>query len=181
MKHDGYTSIGSFLNPHGYKGKISVFLNLKNKIDFKFPESIFVEIQQTLIPFFIEERTTPQNNRLVVKLMDINTEEESLQFKKKEIFVTDHYYAEFFKEDDTNFALLGFEVYDKTAGLIGTLENILEYPGQEIFQIRGLSKEEILIPFNNNFIEKISKTKKKIFVATPEGLLDLYITKKDPF
>jgi len=177
MKHDGYTSIGSFLNPHGYKGKISVFLDINNTKDFKFPESIFVEIQQTLVPFFIEEHTTPQNNRIVVKLSDIDTEETALQFKKKEIFITDEHYNEFVFEKNSNLSLIGFEVYDKTEGLIGILENILEYPGQEMFEIRGLSKEEILIPFNDNFIEKINKSKRKIFIITPEGLIDLYLKK----
>ena len=181
MKHDGYTSIGSFLNPHGYKGKISVFLNLKKAKNFKFPESIFVEIQQTLIPFFIEEKTAPQNNKLVIKLTDINTEEAVLQFRKKEIFITDEAFGKIKFDSNANLSFIGFEVYDKSLGLIGTLVDILEYPGQEIFKIRGFSKEEILIPVNNSFIDKIMKSKKKIFVNTPEGLLDIYIKQKGPF
>jgi len=179
MKHDGYTAIGSFLNTHGYKGKLSVFLTLKNNKDLKFPESIFVDIQQTLVPFFIEERTAPQNNRIVIKIADINTEESALPFKKKEIFVTDVFFKEFIAKGNTPLSLIGFEVYDKVFGLIGILEDILEYPGQEIFKIRGLSKEEILIPYNDNFVKKINKVKKSISVVTPEGLLELYLKREE--
>ena len=93
--------------------------------------------------------------------------------------LTDEQYDTFDIENNANLSFIGFEVHDKLYGYIGIIENILEYPGQEIFEIRGLSKEEILIPFNENFIEKISKIKKKIFVVTPEGLLDLYLKKPD--
>lgn len=176
MKHDGYTSIGTILNPHGYKGKISIFSNLKKNKDFKFPESIFVEIQQILIPFFVEEYSA-NNSRFIIKLKELNSEQEVLQLKKKEIFITNDIYNKLVAEDNSNLSLIGFEVYDKIYGLIGTVKNILEYPGQEIFEIRGLENEEILMPFSKSFIKKINKSKKTIDITAPEGLLDLYLKK----
>ena len=35
---------------------------------------------------------------------------------------------------------------------------------------------EILIPMNDEFISKVDKNNKTIFVETPEGLIDLYLS-----
>jgi len=176
MKHDGYTSIGTILNPHGFKGKISIFLNLKKTKDFKFPESIFVEIQQILIPFFVEEYTA-NNKRFIIKLKELNSDQEVLQHKKKEIYIANDIYNKLIDDEKSRFSLIGFEVHDKVFGLIGSVKNILEFPGQEIFEIKGLQNEEILIPFSKSFIKKINKSKKTIDITPPEGLLDLYLKK----
>ena len=47
-------------------------------------------------------------------------------------------------------------------------------PAQDLFQIKYQNKE-ILIPIINEFIEKINKDSKTIYLNTPIGLIDIYI------
>ncbi|MGA9588941.1 MAG: 16S rRNA processing protein RimM, partial [Salegentibacter sp.] len=42
------------------------------------------------------------------------------------------------------------------------------------FEIKNGDKQ-ILIPMNDEFIQKIDKTNKTIYLNTPEGLVDLYL------
>jgi len=175
MPHDGYIAIGTVLNPHGYKGKLSVYLNFNKSKDFKFTEPIFVEIQQILVPFFVLS-LTGANKKHIIELQNINSENEALKLKRKELLVSEKFFKSYIAEkEDKEIQLLNYQVCDNKFGNIGVIEKILKYPGHEIFLVRGLEKQEILIPYTNDFIEKIDKKNKIIHINTPEGLLDLYI------
>ncbi len=177
MTHDGYMAIGSFLSLHGYKGQINIYLNVKINKNFKFIEPVFVEFNQTWVPFFIEEFSEKNKKRFIVKIKDINSENDALKFKSKKLYVTKSFYNKHFENENEFLYLMGYEVHDRQHGFIGCIKDVLEYPGQYIFKITGLQEEEILIPVNSDFIERIIKKTKKIHITTPEGLLDIYIKK----
>jgi len=84
------------------------------------------------------------------------------------------------KPDDHKFSfpeIIGFNVNDKNHGNIGVVESVLEFPGQNIIQIRDSNKNEILVPMRNEFILKIDRENKCLEVNTPEGLIDVYLKK----
>ena len=45
---------------------------------------------------------------------------------------------------------------------------------QALFEIEKDGKQ-VLIPMNDEFIEKVDKKNRQIKVTTPEGLIDLYL------
>ncbi|OQA00115.1 MAG: Ribosome maturation factor RimM [Bacteroidetes bacterium ADurb.Bin408] len=170
----GYTSIGTFLSPHGYKGKITATVKVKSKTPIKFPESIFVEIQQVWVPFFIEESSV-SGKHFILKISDIDTEQKALTFKGKEIFVANDCLNTLNITENEHFKIIGFHVVDEVAGAVGMVEEILEYPGQDIIKIKSANHVEILIPYVKSFLKKIDKKQKTVHIATPPGLLELYL------
>jgi len=177
MSDEGYTIVGSFTSLHGYKGHINIVLNINITKDFKFTEPVFVEFNQTWVPFFVETFKFKNNKHFVIKIKDIDTDIEVLKFKGKKIYFSNTFYNKNFKNTGEFIYLFGFKVCDKVFGLIGNIADVVEYPGQYIFKITGLQNEEILLPVNNDFIESIEKKKKTINIKAPEGLLDIYIKK----
>lgn len=174
--NSGYTAIGTFLSPHGYKGKISAIVKLKVPDRFKFPESIFVEMQQVWVPFFIDEASV-SGKHFILKISDIDTEQKALTFKGKEIFVTNTCFKSLKAISNKHTDIIGYTAFDEITGALGVVETILEYPGQDIIKIKGAANEEILIPFVESFIIKTDKKKKTVLLSTPEGLLDIYSKK----
>ncbi len=61
-----------------------------------------------------------------------------------------------------------------TYGKVGTIVSINDSTAQALFEVENNGKE-ILIPMNDEFIDKIDRKAKTIFVKTPEGLIDLYL------
>ena len=65
--------------------------------------------------------------------------------------------------------LLGYEVHDLSAGCIGTVTDVLEYPMQLLLLV-NLPHTETLIPWVDAFILEVDKKKKIIRCDLPEGL-----------
>ena len=57
--------------------------------------------------------------------------------------------------------------------IVGTVEEIIQNPGQDLLRILSAEKKEILIPFHTDFITAVSKKKKTITMDLPEGLMEI--------
>lgn len=68
----------------------------------------------------------------------------------------------------------GYDVVDKNEGRLGSLEDVLEYPGQDLLQV-FYNQTEILIPISDETIEKVDREAKTLHIAMPDGLLDVYL------
>lgn len=76
---------------------------------------------------------------------------------------------EFYLDD-----LLGCQVYLEDGDLAGRLDH-LEFPAdQEIWSIMQPDGKELLFPAREEFIRDIDLDNKKIIIAPPPGLLDIY-------
>lgn len=70
--------------------------------------------------------------------------------------------------------IIGFEAEDVRFGKIGIITGVNDTTAQSLFEIERDGKK-ILIPLNDDFIEKVDKKNKKILLKTPEGLIELYL------
>lgn len=70
--------------------------------------------------------------------------------------------------------LLGLPVWHVDGTRIGTLEDIQDVAGQELWFILDAEGHEILLPAVPEFVREIDIDGGRILVAPPEGLLDIY-------
>ena len=68
--------------------------------------------------------------------------------------------------------LIGCEVFQQNGELIGTVDEILKSPGQDLLSV-SRSGAQVLIPMVKQIIIEIDVLAKKIVVNPPEGLLDV--------
>ena len=68
----------------------------------------------------------------------------------------------------------GFMVIDEVHGELGLIKEILEYPTQAIIQVFKDGKE-ILIPILDQVIVKVDRKGRKLYVKSPEGLVEMYL------
>lgn len=79
-----------------------------------------------------------------------------------------------------------WDVYDATAGFLGTVSGISELPGQSLLEVADVRKSAmntgdassdddgiILIPLVDEFVVSVEEDKQRIQVDIPSGLLDL--------
>ncbi|MBK9328679.1 MAG: 16S rRNA processing protein RimM [Sphingobacteriales bacterium] len=160
--------IGKVLKTHGYKGNLKIYIDEFYMDDFEELSIIFINN----LPYFITSKDINSESQAIILLEEIDSKEKAHPLQGKDIFAKDDDLTEILDEEEYAH-LAGYELTDRTAGTIGTIEKIVELPFQFMAQIFR-DKKEILIPLNDDFILKIDEKKKIVEMKLPDGFLDVF-------
>lgn len=166
--------LGKILKAHGIKGEVLVQFEVERPEDFTDLESVFVEINQKLIPFFIEAVSDPKSGKAIVKFEDIDSTAEASALSGKKIYIPLNSLPELEEGDYYLHEIIDFTVVDKSLGQLGKVEEIYELPGQYVLGMRYKEKE-VLIPVNKALLLSADKKNKLLQVDLPTGLVELYM------
>lgn len=175
MEKENCLLIGILTKTYGIKGEF--FCKLDNNFqpeDLNKPESVFVEIDNKLVPFFMSSCKRRNNSELIIKFDGIETISRNKLLIGKEIWVAKGDVLTNEDIDDSLRQYLGYKIHDKNHGMIGVFESILEFPGNPVMSVNNSGKE-ILLPLNTDFIENIDEATMTIYYFAPDGLIDLYL------
>ena len=174
MRKEDCFYLGKIAKKFSFKGEVLAYLDTDEPELYQNLESVFVEINKTLVPFFIESSSLHKEKFLRVRFEDIQTEAEADEIMGSEIYLplsmlpklegTQFYYHE----------VIGFDVIDLMRGNIGKILAINDSGAQPLFEI-DKNGTEILIPLIDDFIISLDRENKTITLETPEGLVDLYL------
>jgi 16S rRNA processing protein RimM len=167
-------AIGYTKKPHGLKGEIKVQVEDKYLEDLMETEAVLLAIKGKPTPFFLEDIRV--GNAIIAKFEDVNSLEEAMSIASKEMFLRPQ---DILPDDLREMTVerlafadcVGFTLFDKNE-IVGTIEDVVEFPQQEMAVI-NYQNRELLIPLNEAFIQQIDKQAKRILMDLPEGLLDL--------
>lgn len=158
--------IGYFSKTHGLKGHLQ--LQLKTDFDIDNCQALFVEINGSHSPYFIEEYREGKNS-FVVLLEDIDVIEKAAKLVGKAVSVDE----KLLFADEGNL-LLGFMVIDNIKGELGLITEVIDNGINPVIQIKHKDKD-LLLPLNQDFIEKLDEKAKILYYKAPEGLIDMYL------
>ena len=166
--------LGRIVAKFSFKGEVLIKLDTDEPETYTEMESVFVEYNENLVPFFIERSYLHKSTLLRAKFEDIDTEEDAEDMIGTEIFLPLTMLPDLPEDKFYFHEIIGFDVVDAQHGNIGKIVSINDSTSQALFEIDKDGKQ-ILIPMNDQFIDKLDKKNKTIHVITPEGLVDLYI------
>lgn len=167
--------IGYFSKTHGVKGELNIKKNSDLLERYKL-ESVLVDIDGGLVPFFISEIGGIKHESLRLRMTDVDCESKAKRFVGCNLFVPISDAPNAFDDEEFTLDLLiGFTYIDEEKGELAKIEDILDYSGNTIFQLT-INNEEVLIPFNDENLVEVNEEDKSITMITPEGLLDLYLS-----
>jgi 16S rRNA processing protein RimM len=176
MNHrDNVFELGYFVKKSGTDGSLILHVDADKPEIYLKMESIFVEINNQLVPFFIAKIRIHRNNEFLVKLEDIDEIEEAEMLCGKTVFADLQYLPELNENQFYYHEIIGWKVFDTKRGEIGRVKEVMEGKQQDIMQI-DLNGKEILIPIVDDFFVKSDRENKSIYFDLPEGLIDLYIS-----
>lgn len=165
-------SPGSFIKPHGLNGQLKVKIIPPGHEVLPYVDALFIETSGQLVPYVIE-KFSMTGNLGTIKLSGIDSIQEAEKFRQKEILLPQELVKEIpaaFKPED----LIGYEVIDHTKGNIGKISKVSGSKFQTVLHIQ-FGEAEILIPYSHQIILKSDNKAKKLQIAAPEGLIDLYL------
>jgi 16S rRNA processing protein RimM len=167
-------NLGYVVKAIGLKGDCSFHLDVDDANRYKKLESVFIEINKQLIPFFIESIVIKQNNFAQVKFKTINTQDQAEQLCGNTLFLPLTMLPPL---DENNFyfhELDDYRIVDELSGDIGIIQDVTDY-GSSMVASTLLNEKEILIPLQKPFVKKIDRVKKILYTNLPEGLIDMYL------
>lgn len=175
MGFDDCYQLGSVVKTHGLRGELLIFLDVDNPEEYLELESVFVDIDGKLVPFFIES-LLPQGDRAIVALEDIETIEDAKPLTGKELYLP---LSRLPKLPEGKFyfhELVGFQFYDK-GKLIGTVAHVYELPTHYLLHVDHQGTE-VLVPAENDILKKVDLSAGIIEADLPDGLLEVYLEQK---
>ena len=173
MKKEDCFYVGTIVGKYSFKGELLIKTDSDTPEDYTTLESIFVELNTGLVPFFMEKCQLHKSSLLRIKFDQVNNEREAESLLKKEVYLPlsmlpplegiKFYYHE----------VIGFEIVENKQTL-GTISNILDQGVQALFEIKKEDGNLSLIPIHDDFILEVNRESKNICVQLPDGLLDLW-------
>lgn len=173
MNIDECYQLGYVIRKHGLDGAVNIHLDVDNPESYKNLESVFVEINQKLVPFFIEDIQI-KNNKAVVYFEDVADVEAAESLKSKALYLPLSVLPPLGKGQFYYHEVMGYSMHDQQQGLVGVLKDIYESPKQDLMSVDCKGKE-VLVPVTDDIITSVDHEAAIIYVNLPEGLLDIYL------
>ncbi|PIE50192.1 MAG: 16S rRNA processing protein RimM [Flavobacteriales bacterium] len=170
-KEDTYF-LGKITRKHGLSGQVVIKLDTDQPEFYNKMESILVEINGLLVPFFVEKQKWQKNDTKIISFKNA-TEKLVEQVIGKNVFMplatlpkltgNQFYYHE----------IIGFELLDENDISFGEIQSVNDQTPQHYF-VTDLNQKEIVVPIIKDWILTVDRENKKIKMQLPEGLLEVF-------
>jgi len=163
--------IGRIGKPHGVKGEMN-FMFTDDVFDRTDSDYLIIEVDGLLVPFFIEEYRFRSDETALLKLCDIDTQEQARQFTNCEVFFERS--KAYTPDDELTWAqIVGFRIVDENNGkIVGEIVAIDDSTENTLFEVQ-VAQRQILIPASDSLIRNIDTQSQTITMTIPDGLLAL--------
>ncbi|AQY21489.1 ribosome maturation factor RimM [Riemerella anatipestifer] len=172
MRKEDCYFLGKITRKHGLSGNVILKLDTDQPEFYNKLESIFVEINGLLVPFFIEKQQWQKSDSKIITFKNVSDAMIG-QALGKSVFLplstlpplegNRFYYHE----------VIGFDVFDEAENFCGSIKEINDQAAQHYFILNNKGKE-VIIPIIKDWILKVNRDEKIISMQLPEGLLEVF-------
>jgi len=179
MNQDACFLLGHIVKTHGTKGQVVAFFDVDYPEDYDDLESVFLEQQGRLVPFFIDSMEPQPKGRYIIRFEDIKTMEQAETLRSTALYLPLDELPEL--EDDQFYFhdVIGYTVVDENHGRLGTVKEFYDLPQQQLMSMNYLD-QEMLIPVMGEILLRANHEAKELHVKLPEGLLEVYTQPANP-
>jgi 16S rRNA processing protein RimM len=174
MDYNDLFCLGRIIRTFGSKGEVVFYLDVDDPQNYLEMESVFIKLNENLVPFSIDSIQLRPKKQAVVRLHDVTVTDDAELFVGSLLFLPLSFLPPLTGNKFYYHEVKGFAVIDKEKGPIGVIEDVLDLQHQAIMQIRHGDKE-ILVPISDAIIQKVDRINRQIEIEAPEGLIDIYL------
>jgi len=174
MRKEDCFYLGKIAKKFSFKGEVLIYLDTDEPESYENMESVFVEFNKNLVPFFIENSSLHKNDFLRVQFEDVDSEEEADSILNCDVYLPLSMLPKLEGNKFYFHEVIGFEIEDKRLGVFGKIVSINDSSAQPLFEVVN-GAVEILVPMIDQFLVKIDRENKKVVMDLPEGLVEMYL------
>ncbi len=160
MNIDNCFQLGYISKTHGVQGEVTFVLDVDDPQDYSKIESVFIEINNKLVPFFITHIQL-QRDKAIVKLEDVNTFENADKLVGSALYLPLTQLPELDEDQFYYHDIVNYQVIDNSRGALGIIAAVYELPHQDLIAMTYQNKE-VLIPITDEIVTKVSHKKKVV-------------------
>jgi len=155
--------IGKIVNQKGLKGEMKIY-----------PYTDYPERFEEISVFYVDEKAyqidkvSYVKKMPVVKLAGIDTVEEAMALKNKDIYIEKSDIRELDEDEYLIIDLIGLDVYSDNEK-IGVIKDVMTHTAQHIFVVKT-NDREIMIPVVEAFVKEVNVKEGYVKVELIEGL-----------
>jgi 16S rRNA processing protein RimM len=172
MKKDDHYLLGSLLKTTGIKGEIVLKFNNDCPEEIQKLESILVDVDQKLVPFFIDDIKIKSNSTAIVKIEGLDNEQQSNEFINSDFYIGYDQVQLLQITPEEYIDVVGYMVKDQNNKDIGEVIEFIDIPENPVLNVKS-AKGEILIPAKDELIIEVDDDLKVVQLHITDGLLDL--------
>ena len=174
MRKEDCFYLGKIAKKFSFKGEVLIYLDTDEPELYENMESVFVEFNKNLVPFFIENSNLHKGDFLRVKFEDVDNEADADEIIGCEIYLPLNMLPKLEGNKFYFHEVIGFEIEDQRLGVFGKIVSINDTSALALFEVVNGSVE-ILVPMIDQFLVKIDRENKKVIMNLPEGLVEMYL------
>ena len=174
MRKEDCFYLGKIAKKFSFKGEVLIYLDTDEPELYEDMESVFVEFNKNLVPFFIKNSSLHKNDFLRVQFEDVDDEAEADSIMNCEVYLPLSMLPKLTGNQFYYHEVIGFEIEDLRLGVFGKIVSINDSSAQPLFEVIN-GNVEILIPMIDQFLVKIDRENKKVIMDLPEGLVEMYL------
>jgi 16S rRNA processing protein RimM len=166
--------LGHIAKLHGYKGGVSLFLDVTNPSDYTALDSVFIDIDNNLTPFFVESMRMTTKGFAVIHFEGVTDEDYAKKILRKKVYLPAEILPELTGINFYDHEVVGFKVIDAKHGNVGILQCVVDLSVNPLLQIAKDGKE-ILVPLIEGVVQQVDRQAKELHIKAPDGLIELYL------
>ena len=174
MRKEDCFYLGKIAKKFSFKGEVLIYLDTDEPDLYQDMESVFVEYNKNLIPYFISNSSLHKNDFLRVNFEDINNEAEADSILNCEVYLPLSMLPKLSGNKFYFHEVIGFEIEDIRLGVFGKIISINDSSAQPLFEVLN-GNTEILVPMIDAFLVKIDRVNNKVIMDLPVGLVEMYL------
>lgn len=172
MRKEDCYFLGKITRKHGLQGNVLLKLDTDQPELYDQLESVFIELNGLLTPFFIQKTYRSKDD--VLNLLFKNTNEQMIeQLLGKNVFLPLSTLPKLEGKQFYYHEVIGFSIKDEKDRDYGVIKEINDLAAQPYF-ILQLNGKEINIPIIKDWIIEVNREQKTITMELPEGLLEVF-------
>ena len=179
MKKEDCYFLGKITRRHGLQGNVFLKLDTDQPEMYNKLDSIFIEINGLLVPFFVAKQSWSKGDTLIISYKN-STEALVDQTIGRDVFMPLSTLPKLSGNKFYYHEVIGFEIREEDGKTCGNIVSINDQTAQHYF-ILDLAGKEIIIPIIKDWILELNREEKYLKMQLPEGLMDVFMvrSKKD--
>jgi 16S rRNA processing protein RimM len=174
MQQSDCFQLGYIAKLHGFKGEVSLFLDVTNPEDYRTLDALYIDINNQLTPFFIERFKLKNKGFAALKLEGVDTENDAKIILRKKCYLPASILPDLDEKHFYDHEVVNFKVIDAHFGEAGIIEQVIDNATNPLLQVYNNGKE-ILIPLVKDLVQKVDRKNKTLYIQAPEGLIEMYL------
>ena len=164
--------VGVITSTHGVRGEVKIFPTTDDPARFKKLKKVILDIGKENLELEIAG-VKFFKNMVILKFKEFDNINDVEKYRQKKLFVTRENAVKLKKDEYFIADLIGLTVWTDEGEELGELTDVLQTGANDVYAIRMLDGEEVLIPAIKDCVKEVDVEGGKMTVHLLPGLLDI--------